>query len=654
MENLERLIHNTPLLIPALSVSTGILACSFMNVGTIPGFIAIALAITLYIIFTYLHKTPALYYRLRNYHYVWLFLCFFGLGLITANIHKPTINQLKSDLGDCSITGIVYKIQYSNSGDIIILDPIEISDSTGVGVKVKNTKFKLWISASDCQVGDIVRCNVQLRRIRDSESSFHTGYAKYMNTQGIFYQGDIKSETLSIVNNSGNLILMFSASLRNRLEESIENTHLNKQTQNFLIAVLLGDKDYISEDYKNLFSNAGVSHILALSGMHVGIIAGLLMIIFLPLNFTGRYKSRLLFTMLTLWFYAFLTGMSPSTVRACIMCSFVFIAIMLERKNYALNSFCGAALFILIFSPSFIFDIGFQLSFACVGAFILFHRSNVVSQKNHPCLFKIVNFILVTLIATFGTWVITSYYFHIFPLAFLPANLICIPLLPLYLLLGIIYLVFSSFGLEIGIIRFSLDESLGYMFRFLEYISTNHIIHLNIPKETVIFWIIGIIILAVYISAYRKKAILFSAIASFSFSIVFIFLFPPQFSNNDYIVTNQFRDIKLNIMQLGEEKSINLKRNQSHLATIGAHKIAIIDCDINNPEMYYDVEAVVVASGFKGNIQELANSIHNATFIIHPSVRRKKEQEYINELTEKNKPTHSLRLDGPYKSFQHQ
>ena len=154
--------------------------------------------------------------------------------------------------------------------------------------------------------------------------------------------------------------------------------------------MLLGDKSYMPDETRQIFSNAGIAHILALSGLHVGIIIVLISSILFPLGFFIPRKIIYLITIVFLWIFAFITGMSASVVRASIMATFYLSAKILERQNDSINALLGAITLILIVNPSALYDVGLQLSALTVTSIILFsEKLNFIDRYKHPRLYHI-------------------------------------------------------------------------------------------------------------------------------------------------------------------------------------------------------------------------------------------------------------------------
>ena len=212
-----------------------------------------------------------------------------------------------------------------------------------------------------------------------------------------------------------------ASKMRDRIEILIEKSMLDRAVSEFIISILLGDKSFLSNDVRDSFNNSGVAHILALSGMHVAIIMGIILLLLFPLQLMGMRKLRYVIALALIWAYAFMTGLAPSTVRACVMTSFMVLALLTQRRNKAVNSLLASAFIIILVDPASVYDIGLQLSFLCVACILAFAGPlNTVSERYHPKWHAVTSSILVSLIATLGTWVLVSYYFKRVPCFFCP------------------------------------------------------------------------------------------------------------------------------------------------------------------------------------------------------------------------------------------
>ena len=222
-----------------------------------------------------------------------------------------------------------------------------------------------------------------------------------------------------------------------------------KRVRGLLQAILTGDKALISREEKRWFAASGVMHLLAVSGLHVGLIAALPLFLLKQSSRRIPKLSFLLFSLLLVWTYTFLTGAAASTMRAAIMLSIAAIGIYAGRRNEGIHVLLTSGLTLLILFPKIIFDIGFQLSFAAVGGILLWspilnrHLNVRVLRWN-----KLRSAIAVSISAQGFTTPFSLYYFGLFPVYFLPANLILIPIATLLLYVVIVHLILKSMDLS--------------------------------------------------------------------------------------------------------------------------------------------------------------------------------------------------------------
>ncbi len=234
-----------------------------------------------------------------------------------------------------------------------------------------------------------------------------------------------------------------SVSLRNKFLSVYKNAGLKGQEYAVLSALVLGYDEDIDKETMSAFSASGTLHVLSVSGMHVGIIFAALSAL---LTFLGhkRYTRiiRLFILLITLWFYALLTGLSPSVIRSAMMFSFILVGRSLNRSSNIYNSLSLSALCIFIlFDPLMLLEVGLQLSFLSVAgiAFLYPKIYKLIFIKN-KLLDKTWTLVSVSIAAQTATFALSIYYFHQFPNYFIPANLLIIPLSTIGIFAGIVLL----------------------------------------------------------------------------------------------------------------------------------------------------------------------------------------------------------------------
>lgn len=217
------------------------------------------------------------------------------------------------------------------------------------------------------------------------------------------------------------------------------------QTYAVLAAMTLGDKSTLSDDVKDVYSVTGASHVLALSGLHLGIIYMLLSVL---LAGRRRFWLSQVVIILSIWSFAFLTGLSTSIVRSATMISIYGLLSVGGRNRSSLNVLCFTAIVMLLFSPQMLFDVGFQLSFMAVLSILLFMPllGQMVSVRflmEHPVWRWLWSTIAVSLTAQIGVAPLIAYYFGRFSTYFLLTNLFVLPLATLILYGALLFLLTS-------------------------------------------------------------------------------------------------------------------------------------------------------------------------------------------------------------------
>ncbi len=201
-------------------------------------------------------------------------------------------------------------------------------------------------------------------------------------------------------------------------------------------AMTLGQKNMLDPDQKQSFINAGVMHIMAVSGLHTVILS---LFVFNILFFLKRRFNalRIIITILFLWAFAFVTGLTPSVLRATLMFSFLHAGNLMKRKVNGINSVLASAFVLILIRPSVIFDAGFLLSYSAVIYIIAFYSDfyNTILFKNRIS-DKIWQSAVVTIIAQAGTLPLTIMLFNRFPTYFLLTNILIVPLSSLLIIIG--------------------------------------------------------------------------------------------------------------------------------------------------------------------------------------------------------------------------
>lgn len=258
-------------------------------------------------------------------------------------------------------------------------------------------------------------------------------YQSYLKNKGIYHQLYLpQSAVMEMGEEPLNWGLNFAYQIRRFCADKLRKYVPNPESASIVVALVLGLKDGISHELREVYTSAGVIHVLAVSGLHVGIIFMLISKVFHRLNDTK--KGKLLFTFLVigiLFLYALITGFSPSVVRSMVMFSCFTWATASQRGSNIYNTIAFSAFVMLCYNPYFLIEVGFQLSYLAVIGIVYFY------PKLYPLWtppWKVLRFfwqlIVVSVSAQIAVTPISLYYFHQFSVYFLLANALIVPLIP--------------------------------------------------------------------------------------------------------------------------------------------------------------------------------------------------------------------------------
>lgn len=270
-------------------------------------------------------------------------------------------------------------------------------------------------------------------------------YKEYLKTKKIY--GSFKAEKISVIKeNNVNFILRISNNTRNKVIE-IAKKILPQQTSSLLIGILIGERQYISEDITENFSKSSLSHILAISGSHISYI--IIGITFILTKSRTSKKGMYIITILSLIFFIFITNFSPSVIRACIMGIIVLFAKIVYRKPDILTSISLSLLIILIDNPFAIKDIGLQLSYlGTIG--IVYLNKPIANFLEKYMKKKIAKILAITISAQIMVLPVTVINFNNISTVFIISNIIAAPLTGGIILLGYANVLIGVISLDIA------------------------------------------------------------------------------------------------------------------------------------------------------------------------------------------------------------
>lgn len=291
--------------------------------------------------------------------------------------------------------------------------------------------------------GDLILVPAKFNEIDPPFNPGEFDFKNYLATHQIYYQAFFNQQQI-VVLKSGieTSINSFALKIRRKLVDKFYTYLPNQEAAALASTLILGYRADLSKEVINTYSQTGAMHFLAVSGMHVGIVFLVLSFFLKPLDTNPKTKFLgTIVKILSIWFYALMTGFSPSVCRAAIMLSFVVLSKAFGRNQNTYNLLAISAFFLLLYNPLYLFDVGFQLSYLAVIGLLYFYPKiyQTIYLKN-KLLDYIWSYCALSIAAQLATFSISIYYFHQFPLYFLLSNLFVVFPVMLLMYVGISFL----------------------------------------------------------------------------------------------------------------------------------------------------------------------------------------------------------------------
>ncbi len=368
--------------------------------------------------------------------------------------------------------------------------------------------------------GDYLYVKKPFSGIRPPGNPNEFNYQKYISRSNIYGQCFVGPEKIMVVySDPPNPVMNFAFVVRSKILDQLKSNIAGEREQQIAFALILGVKSFLENDVKMAYSSAGAMHVLAVSGLHVGIIY--LILVYL-LKFLKRPKGgNVLFGLLIIggiWLYAMVTGLSPSVMRAATMFTVIAFRDISNRRPNIYNSLGLAALILLTFNPYFIYAVGFQLSFIAVFGIVYFYPKlyGLVTLRSWlPD--KIWSITCISIAAQISTFPLTTFYFHQFPVYFLLSNLFVIPGTALILMIAIPTILLGSLFEILG-------THMGWLLSKVLFIVNEVVFHIEALPNSLVTWlyldltevilIYGIIILVFSAFQYRSFLALSSGLTA--------------------------------------------------------------------------------------------------------------------------------------------
>lgn len=335
-------------------------------------------------------------------------------------------------------------------------------------------------------------------------------------------------------------------SIRTYVLQTIQKNIPGKKEQGLAEALLIGYKNDLDRELLQAYTNTGIVHVIAVSGMHLALIFWLLNIAFKPLLKSRKTKwLHPLLVIAVMWVFTLIAGGAASIVRAAVMFTFIMVGKSLNRNASIYNALAASAFFLLCYNPYWLWDVGFQLSYAAVLSIIIFYKPlyNMIYVKN-----KVLDWVWQLLAVSTAAQILTTpiaiLHFHQFPVYFLITNLLVVPVSSFVLIGELILVLISPIATIAAFLGRLLSSVIWWMNSFIERLSEFPFsvwegLQVNLLQVILLYLIIAA--MAVWLMEKKTTGLWVSTVALVAFFAIRAFSFNTAQQQRKIIVYNVYR-----------------------------------------------------------------------------------------------------------------
>lgn len=542
------------------------------------------------------------------------------IGILTTNFNneKFYVNHyanhfLPESMAEQAITFRIKEVLKTGKyHDKYIVEILKIDTITVTGKTLLNIQKDSILSKF--QVDDILVTTDVLSELLPPLNPNQFNYKAYLKRQYIYHQIFSENDALLYLSRDTHTLSGYANDLRNNINNALKAYDFKNDELSVINALILGQRQEISKTVYNNYINAGAVHILAVSGLHVGILLFIFSSVLKPIEYVAHGKYvKVLLLLLLLWSYALLAGASASIIRASTMFSIVAIGMHLKRPTNIYNTLAVSIFLILLFKPLFLFDIGFQLSYLAVIAIVSIQP--LLYKLWKPKLWfldKTWQILTVTIAAQFGVIPISLFYFHQLPGLFWLSNIVIIPLLGIILTTGILVIVLAMLNVLPQLLADTYGDVISLMNTFFEWIANQEEfilknISFNMLYVPVSYFMIIALVRLFINRNHNTLKLLFIAIIS----VQIIFIFTKYKSNQDaFIVFHKSRNTVIGKKHNTTLKVFHNLDTLSNYKSINTYAVAndisdITEDSIQNLHVYKNKTILMIDSLGLYNIKSL-------------------------------------------------
>ncbi|MNK58712.1 ComEC family competence protein [compost metagenome] len=525
-------------------------------------------------------------------------------------------------------------------------------------------------------IGNNIKIQTVLQQNSPSKNPNQFDYSQYLADRQIYAQIYCQKKEILVSKTIQKNIWYYCAKLHSRIISNLEKSNFNKAEMNVALALILGQQQEISQDIIQDYQYSGATHILSVSGLHVGFI--MLFITFILKPFPNTKKGsfiKLASILISLAGFAIISGLSPSVLRSVVMFSFLAIGNHLRRNGNIYHTLLVSILLILLFEPYFLFDVGFQLSYIALF-FILWLQpilKNIYKPKNKLTVY-IWEALTVSFAAQIGTLPLCLYYFHQFPGLFFVTNIIILPVLSFIMIAGILVMIIAIFTSPPLFITIIFEKSIYLLNLMIHAVaSVDSFVIRGISFNLYHLWAFSLLIIStiIWIKKPNFSKLIFLLISIITIQLAFLLTKIKTEKEEELIVYNERNSTLIskrlgkNLVLFARDSVIENNRNVNSylvgnsivLSKIKAiknvlyfknTKILIIDSSKTFSEKIKP-DVLILTQTSKINLDRILQNLQPKIVIADGSNSNSIQKYWKKSCLKKNIPFHSTKEKGYYK-----
>ena len=534
--------------------------------------------------------------------------------------------------------------------------------------------FSPSVETEQLQIGDVITFETILSPPVNNGNPAEFDIEEFYYVRNITATAFIPNDAWSLEQRGVDDLSTMALRARERIVDLYRCNGFDGDRLALLSALTIGEKRDFPQKLKESYPIAGASHVLALSGLHLGIFY---MLISFLIPYRGRKRLLIIFRELAvvsiLWGFAFVAGLSPSVVRAAILFSLMSLARCLARDVSSLSSLSFAALAMLVFDPHMLFDVSFQLSFAAVLAILILQPPirDLLRVANYGVVWRyVVDILILSFVAQVGTLPLVWCYFGVFPLYFLLTNIVVVPLAFVVMLLAVLLWVLSPVNFLSQSVAWLLDAVVSFMNNVVGWVSSLPAASVALPSlgtvELVLFFVLFLAIIVSLVKHKWREGLFCFVIALFAVVVYwvagnekaaekYLLIYNNRKNPLVHIVDGKENYLLSTVPQLDAEYEYSsapyIKRERLHepvwagcecanshfsfnegLLSYAGFKIRLLDNDSWRNNVYSEpTDVVVLCRGFLGSIKELLEVYPAGCIVMDASLYKRSRQRIMRE-----------------------